>query len=208
MEGAGSWLMSSANLVFLVPLVMAFAVLLFEIVAGGVAEGLEVDSDVDLDGDLGAVLSGLTWLGVGRVPIMWLLQLMALSFSLSGLLVQAVSWDLGLHGYVSLLVAVPAATVASIVVTKLVGSLIAHLIPANSSTVRSGGAYVGQLGQTMGLITSVGQVQVANEGDAPVLLNVHAEERIPRGSNVLLVSYDSERRRYLVQPVAPELESN
>lgn len=205
------WMFGAYNLPFLIPLGIALALVCLEVVTGGLSELVsidldgdgEIDVDVDGDGEFG-FLSGLGWLGFGKAPISVLIEVMCASFGLTGLLVTAIGNDLvGTAGsWVLLVIALPLAFVVSIITTRVVGLTIHKYIPNSSTTVKLPGAYVGQTGRTMGLVNEkAGQVQVKNEGDAPVLLNAYAITLLPPGMEVVLDSYDPDKKRYEVHPV-------
>ncbi|MEL6349101.1 MAG: hypothetical protein AAFV53_38710 [Myxococcota bacterium] len=199
-----AWLLGTYNLPFLIPLGLALALSLMEVVTGGLSDLLSVDLDVDVDKDIDVDFGGLGWLGFGKAPISILIEVMLASFGLTGLLVTAIGNDLlGWFGaWMMTAVALPVAFVVSLLVTRMVGMTIHRLMPKASTTVQAAGAYVGSHAKTLGIVTTkVGQVQVENPGDAPVLLNVYADEQLPRGTEVVLVSYDAERRRYRISRI-------
>lgn len=93
--------------------------------------GVDLDVDADLDADMGGDL--LSWLGVGRVPLLMLLVLFLGIFGSVGLLGQqaALDWsgDL-LTGWT----AVPAAGVVALPLTGLAARVLARVLPQDHTT--------------------------------------------------------------------------
>ncbi len=197
------WLISPTNAVFIIALGIAVGLAVLEVAAGGLSEMVDLDVDVDAPESPGALLAGLGWLGFGKAPVSVLLATLLGSFALAGLIVMAIARDAvpALTPVVVLPVGLGVGAVAGVLTTRVVGGLIHRFVPNNATTVRGPGFYVGQSGQAMGLINAdVGQVQVRNDGDAPVLLRVVSTHKLNSGTPVVLVSYDSDRKLYQVEP--------
>ncbi len=114
---------ASQNVLFSAAIVLMMLVGLLQ------AVGLGGDFDVDADTDVDA----LSWLGVGRVPLMILLVVFLASFGLIGLVGQQVV--LGMTGaFVAPLIAVPAAAVLALPVTGLLARGIGRILPRDFTT--------------------------------------------------------------------------
>ena len=146
-------------------LLMAFIALVeaISLVTGvsipGVTDG---DTDVDLDGPSGSILSVdasgdappvpgagpveqlLSWLGVGRVPILILLAALLLSFGLGGLLAQNLVNAVG-GFFVPVWVAAPAVFFAALPVTRILGQSIARLLPREETDAVAAASFVGRV---------------------------------------------------------------
>ena len=123
---------------------------------------LDADADFELDAELGGdggplhvdgpdvpdmpsagpLSQFLSWLCVGKVPVLILLAAFLLGFGLSGLIIQeTVQGVLGLYLW-PILVAVPAFFVA-LPVTRYLGLSIAKIMPKEESDAVSRGAFIG-----------------------------------------------------------------
>jgi hypothetical protein len=197
------WLVSPTNAVFVIALGIASGLALLEVAAGGLSEMVDLDVDVDGPESPGALLVGLGWLGFGKAPVSVLLATLLGSFALAGLIVMAIARDAApaMAPILVLPVGLGVGAVAGVFTTRVVGEVIHRLVPNNATTVRGAGFYVGQSGRAMGLINAdVGQVQVRNDGDSPVLLRVVSAHTLNSGTPVVLVSYDADRKLYRVEP--------
>ncbi|MBN2970930.1 YqiJ family protein [Roseomonas aeriglobus] len=83
--------------------------------------------DADVDSDL------LSWLGVGRVPMLVLLVLYLASFGLIGLIGQQLSHDL-LGGVQPLWIAAPAAALLALPLTALAARMVGGIVPQDHTT--------------------------------------------------------------------------
>ncbi len=205
------WLISPTNAVFVIALGIAAGLAVLEVVAGGLSEMLDLDVDVDAPESPGALLAGLGWLGFGKAPVSILLATLLGSFALAGLIVMAISRDAvpELAPIIVLPIGLGVGAVAGVLTTRVVGGLIHRFVPNNATTVRGTGFYVGQTGRAMGLINAdIGQVQVRNDGDAPVLLRVVSTHTLNSGTLVVLVAYDADRKLYQVEPETEQIPTN
>jgi hypothetical protein len=202
------WLISPTNAMFVIALGIAVGLAVLEVAAGGLSEMIDLDIDVDAPESPGALLVGLGWLGFGKAPVSVLLATLLGSFALGGLSVMAIARDVApaLPPVAVLPVGLVVGAVAGILATRLIGGLIHRFVPDNASTVRGAGFYLGQTGRAMGLINAdVGQVQVRNDGDAPVLLRVVSEHMLNSGTAVVLVAYDASLKLYRVEPETEQI---
>lgn len=207
MEDLIAWLGSWPNPLFLLPLITGLLLILLDTFLGGLGD-LDLDVDVDADADLeagGTMGHALSWLGVGRVPVSMLVQLLSLSFGATGLLVSAMASDFtGLPRSVVTLAALAAATLTAVVVTRAVGGFVATHAPGDTTTSRQPSDFVGEVGRSSSRITTaVGQVRLEAAGGHPptVLSACVAGSPIPRATPVLITGFDAARNLYTVTPI-------
>ena len=84
--------------------------------------------DVDLDGG-----DFLSWLGVGRVPLLVLLVALLSAFGLAGFAVQQIALAYA-GGYLPSLYAIPAAAVAAVPATRFLAAGLARIVPRDETT--------------------------------------------------------------------------
>lgn len=119
----------------------------------GLDADIDVDVDVDLDADVDAdaeldagsstLARAISWLHVGKVPMMVLLVLFLTSFGLSGYIFQGAV----LHFSGSVLpsaVAGAVALLATLPVVHIAGGVVAKLIPSDESSAVSQNSFLGQ----------------------------------------------------------------
>jgi hypothetical protein len=110
---------------------IAFSAAIILMALVGVVQAIGLGGDVDIDGD--ADLDVLSWLGVGRVPLMVLLVVFLAAFGLIGLIGQQLI--LGATGaLLSPLIAVPAAGVAALPVTGILARGLGRILPRDLTT--------------------------------------------------------------------------
>lgn len=85
--------------------------------------------DVDLDSDLDL----LSWLGVGRLPLLMLMVVFLGLFALVGLLGQQLSHDM-LGSYLGAWLAVPAALLVALPLTGLAARVLARVLPRDETS--------------------------------------------------------------------------
>ncbi len=216
------WLSSWYNLVFLLPLITGFLFVTVDLAMGGLVDAdldLDVDADADVDVDVdvesdadisGAVL--LSWLGVGKVPITLLLEVMAISFGGVGLLANGVARDLVGRPEWTFPLALVAAAVGAVLVARWVGVTLARWMPNGASTSLKPADFVGQIGTAASRVSqTIGQVRLAGSTTRPMtLLNARCADAagadIPRGMAVLVVGYDADKNVYAVSPTDLEVK--
>jgi hypothetical protein len=114
------------NIIFVMALVLMVMIGIVEAVGLGSA-ALGHDVDIDGDGDW------LSWLGVGRLPLLMLLVVFLASFASIGLIGQQIAHDVIGHFFPSL-IAAPAAGVAAIPVTSAIANILARIMPKDETT--------------------------------------------------------------------------
>jgi len=185
-------------------LALLIATLLFavEIIFGGMSDfgidigDLDMDLDVDTDFDFD-MPHFLSWLGMGKVPVSILIEMTLFFFGATGLIIMSfASTMLGPAAALGLVVAVPASIAVTVFTTNFLAVQIANVIPQHSTTSKFASEYVGSVGRTLSLVEdSFGQVSVSG-----AVLNARTSEgTIARGTEVVLVSYDSGGHFYIVE---------
>ncbi len=148
-------LTAEPNLAFTTALVLMMAIALLEGLAtmGGVGMSAFLDGflpdtslDVDLDGLHAptASLRLLGWLQIGRVPVLILLIIFLTAFGLIGLFIQSVTLKLAGAMLPALVAAVPA-TIASLPVVRVLGRVLAKIIPKDETTAVSKQTFIGRV---------------------------------------------------------------
>lgn len=126
------------TIVFSAALVLMLAIGAIEAIGLG-ASGFDLDLGPDVDhGALG-------WLGVGRVPLLILLVAFLAAFGMIGLVGQQLA-TMATGALLPALVAVPAAGVAAVPATALLGRLLARVMPHDETTAYEVEDLVGRAG--------------------------------------------------------------
>lgn len=213
------WLSGWYNWPFLFPLALGLLYIVLDTVLGGLSELLGLDGDMDFDGDgdidgagdldHGGALSGLLWLGMGKVPLSIILEVLFISFGCIGLLVNAlwseVSPDITL--WLSLPAALVLASLGSMTLTHFSASTLARWLPDDSTITRKAGGWKSEVGTVISKVTALaGQIRIEGSGTTPaVVLNVKkhpsAPDDIPQGTQVVVLEYLEASNCYLVTPL-------
>lgn len=205
------------SLVFLIPIVLAAALLVGS--ALGLAEA-EADADADADGDAHAEVDGdadgdahadvehdaapeislIGLLGVGRVPLSLLVTTLLLAFGGIGLVLEyllAPYLSLGVAAWIALGVA----SVLAPVMTGCSARFIARWVPTTETYVTSAGDLVGCVGVVeIGIDERFGIVRVLDAGGTQIKIRCHSTSGpIQRGERALVIDYESSTRDYLVE---------
>lgn len=205
-----TWLAGWYNWPFLFPMAIGLLFIAADLLLGSVSDmlGFDADGDVDVDGDFdGSVFhTGIIWLGIGKVPISVLLELLLISFGAVGLLIIAIGTDLTGHPEYAFPVAIFGAAFCAPLITKAGGSLFASIVPPDSTTSKKPSDFVGEVGVTASTVShSIGQVRLdAADGRPSTVLTARLlagdPGPLPRGVSVLIVSHISEKNLYIVTP--------
>ena len=205
------WLQGWYNWPFLFLMALAVSFTLIDLILGGFSEVLGDLSGLDHDapefdaGDHGFMM----WLGLGKVPISVLLQILFISFAGTGLVINAVWSEFSGPStwWYSALVAYPVAASVSLFMTRTLGSKIAKATPADSTISRPAGGFVREVGVATSTITGrSGQVRIDGTGNIPdVTLNVRSSDsvadNITRGTQVIVEGYNEATNTYIVAPL-------
>lgn len=208
------------NLPFTLSLVVCTFLSVLQFI-GWVGDEFDLDGDADADGDMDAdadadgdgdgpfhSFTTLTdFLGVGRVPLTLLLLLFSASFGLIGWLLNMAWLDLAaLPASPLLLIVWPVALVLSVLLTSRLGRGVARLLPPLTTTATSKEQLVGRVARVISpqVDDSYGQVRLRDA--AGTLITVFAvtirdTSPITRDTEVVLLEFDPQRRRYTVAPL-------
>lgn len=191
---------------FLVALLIAVLLFTVEILFGGLSDfGIDLDADLDFDIDLDVDTDFefdtphiLSWLGMGKIPISVLLEMCFFFFGAIGLMIMSIAYSIlgPTLAAGALLVAFPVAIFGTMYITHSLAGTIARLIPQHSTTTKKAVEFRGSVGVTMSKVeTDFGQVSVGG-----ALLNARTSEgTIARGTEVVLVEYNSGGHYYIVE---------
>ena len=185
------------NVPLMIALVVGVGMVAIDLLTG--AAGVSVDVDADFDLDIDADVDG--WdvfglLGLGRVPIAILVEMLLLSFACYGLLTSAVIFDVwpSVGPWLTPII-YGNAVIGALATTRVAGGFIASWLPGSEADSHAG-IYVGELATAVATITPTsGEVKLADHDiymEARCLQRdpeAAASYRIKRGTEVRLVSY-------------------
>jgi hypothetical protein len=124
-----SFLGASENVVFVTAIILMLLIGLVQLIGLGDHVGGDFDADLHADVDFNL----LSWLGVGRLPLLMLLVLFLAIFGVTGLILQQAMFDWTgspLGGWI----AVPAVTLAALPLTSLAARGLALVLPQDHTT--------------------------------------------------------------------------
>jgi membrane protein implicated in regulation of membrane protease activity len=162
------------------------------------------DADHDADGDEDAghgstSLAALTWLGLGKVPVSLLLMVLFLTWGVVGFVANAAMQS---RGASAAIISVPLAAVASLLMTRLVATTVARVMPLNETTARRRHALLGLTGEAIFAIDQrFGMVSVRDDMGDLYQVACRAQtggEAIPKGTQVTLVAYNAKQGIFYV----------
>ena len=166
-----SLFLAGQSLPFTVALIVMLALAIMEglsLLLGSSGLSATLDSafelDVDADAELGATHSGglLSWLHIGRVPVLMLLILFLTAFGLSGIFIQMVARSF-FGGLLPAWLASIGAFLASVPAVRFGGFVLEKILPKDESSAVSLNALVGRAG-----IIITGTARVGNAAQARV----------------------------------------
>lgn len=187
---------------FVFALTLATMLFVVEIIFGGLSDfGLDFDADGDLDFDLDFdsdfeldMPHLLSWLGLGKVPVSILLELTLFFFGAMGLFIMSI-----VPNPLGLVIALPVSLIFTVQATHFLAIKISNIMPQHSTTSKHPSQLIGEVGSSLSTVEdSFGQVSV----NGAVVNARTTGSTISRGTEVVLVSYDDERRHYIVEPMS------
>jgi len=193
----GAFITSGDNVPFVAALLLMLLIGLVEAIGlgGGAALGDGVDADVD--GELGHP-SLLSWLNVGRLPMLMLIVVFLFSFGLVGLILQQVI--AGIFGRPGpWWLAAPLAVAAALPFTRLFGRLVSRILPGDETTAVARETLVGRWATIVTGKAEVGSAAQARVRDAHgqthyVMIEPDdAGEILDEGSQVIIVRHAGAR---------------
>lgn len=169
---------------------------------------LEIDGEPDIDAPDDALPEGggpLAALGIGRIPLMLVLMALLGSLGAVGLLTSTIVAALA-NGYPSLAF-VPVllgSLVVALPLTRLISGGLARLAPRTSTAVGNNDL-VGRAGTVISPSVSqtYGRVSVRDSHGTlhTVFAVIERGEPLPERSEVAVLAYDANQRRFLVRPL-------
>jgi membrane protein implicated in regulation of membrane protease activity len=208
-------------IIFWIPL--AFGLVLIGATALGLGADSDLDADVDMDVDAdfdmdvdAADIDGdgdfdletqwwahaLSFLGVGKVPIIMLLMIMTMLFGGLGMALSLALQDV--LGELLPLITVPTTMVITILLSGTIARIFHRYMPSTETYVTT----------KRDLIQKVGKLVIKASGNSGIVQvtdskgSVHrvqcktTGEILPGGSEVLLVEHDKENKKYIVAALA------
>lgn len=159
----------------------------------GASAPLDLDAaSMPSDASIGPLSHFLSWLCVGRVPVLILLAAFLMGFGLTGVIIQnTMHTMLGVYFWSSL-VAIPAVLVA-LPVTRYLGLTIAKIMPKEETDAVSTDTFIGHVAIVLRGIAQIGQPAEAKLKDISgttqyILVEPdEADARFVQGDEVLLV---------------------
>jgi membrane protein implicated in regulation of membrane protease activity len=145
----------------------------------------------------------LAFIGVGKTPLMVVLLILFASIGLLGWLLNGiVQGIIGSFPGVLVFATLPVSIVAGTIFTSRVTRFIGQALPPISTTASRAQALVGATGTVISPFVDgkYGMVHLRDQGGTLISAFAVTDEAqpIPRGEQVLLVSYDAAQRRYRV----------
>jgi membrane protein implicated in regulation of membrane protease activity len=216
-----SWL-SWANVPFLSALAIAvlFATLqatgLLGLLAGGDHDGdHDADGDGDADGDAyadahsdgdahvtqeGFSIAGL--LGVGRVPLTFLLQSFAIALGIAGLSIHTIAYGIAAPPTRALLWSAPLAIAIALTLTSALARVAGRIFSTEGQEASRRSQLVGSTGVVISsrVDREFGEVRISTPTGVTVRVIVSTEDEQPiaEGNQVVVTEYDRERDRLVV----------
>lgn len=210
-------LLATHNIPFLLALGSAFIFALLQIVSAGSDTAADPDTDADVDADAdtdvdahphidtdGSIMGAMLGiLGLGRVPLTFILMAFLGSFGAVGLIGNALLVNArGRYPDPAFLPMLLVSTALALLITNRVSHLLGRLVPNTSTAIR-----IEQLVGRVGLVVSpsvsptYGRVQVRDPfGSLHTVYAVIAEgDPLPDQSEVALLAYDATRRCFIVK---------
>lgn len=188
----GGFLLSPDNVPFVAALVLMLLIGLVEVIGlgGGAALGDGLDG---ADGDVNVETpSLLSWLNVGRLPLLMLIVVFLFAFGMTGLVGQSVLLA-AIGRTLPWFAASPLALVVALPVTRVFGRAVARILPKDETSAVSRDSLVGRVA-----VVVTGEARQGSAAEARVRdehRQVHyvmvepdnAGDVFPEGSSVLLV---------------------
>lgn len=198
------------NLIFELPLLLAFIYQLLQIFGMGIgSDVVNIDTDVEVEVDMhdgGIVEKALSIFGVGKVPVSLIITCFFLTWGFTGLVSNRVFYvTFKLPLTLSVFFSFGIALLCSISFTRIFAVWMSKIIPSTESYVSKKTDLIGRTGKALYDITKVfGVVRVYDQ--YKTLLEVTCkikpedeEEVISNGSYVVLMSYNEEEACYYVR---------
>ncbi|MCP2041232.1 membrane protein implicated in regulation of membrane protease activity [Neisseria sp. HSC-16F19] len=206
------------NLIFGVAIALMLLLGLLEILSlllGGVndwIDGLLPDSltepahaEIGVDAvDGGALIRFLSWLYVGKVPLLMLMVVFLAVFGLAGFILQGMVHSLSGH-YLSAWLAVPAAWFASLPLVRAAAAGLYRILPKDETTAITQDELIGRIGTVTTGTARAGfaaEVRVRDQHGQQhyVMAEADGDDALPQGSTVLLVARQGNVFKVIANP--------
>ena len=194
---------NTAFMVALVIMLMLFVLEVLSLILGGIDDWIDgilpdglgepAHPEIGLDAvDAGGFVRFLSWLYVGRVPLLMLLVLFLATFGLGGMVLQNVVHEL-LGFYLPSLIATLVMIFASLPVVRLFASGLHKILPRDETTAISQKDLVGRVGVVViGVMSATQSAQVrVKDGFGQnhyVMARLDSDEEVGQGGAVLLIA--------------------
>lgn len=197
------------NLVFVLALLLAGVLVLGAALGlvGSAADAeveVDVDADADVDGDHDVPAAALALLGVGRAPLSLLLITLLVAFGATGICLNLLLEPWLGSPLARGVLAVLGAGSASMLAGGAMSRLFARFVPGLESYATEAHDVIGVTGVAEMRITGrFGVARVSDRTGTPLQLRCRAHATdIPKGSEIVVVDFDDERRIYTVDSTA------
>ena len=202
-----SWLLAPHNTVFAAAFVLLLGFALVEAVSLlmglglsdflsdllGLPDGMEPSADTPGEAETGVVGAFLSWLELGKVPVLVSLCVFLAAFSIPGMLLQQSLVTAG-PGPLLQPVAGAIAFVAALPILKFANRLLGKIMPHDETSAFAPGLLIGRVGVvTIGTATPgrAAEVKVTGpDGRSHYVMCLVTGEDVPQGGEVLLQSRD------------------
>jgi len=157
----------------------------------------DADTDAEQEAPVSPALAGMSWLGVGKVPLSIVLMVLLLTWGGTGLLCNLLLLP---RGATATAVSVPMAFLAAILVTHWVSWFIGRYLPLYETTAKRRHALLGATGEAIFPIDQrFGMASVRDDTGDLYQVPCRADNQpIPKGSTVKLVSYNGKQGIFYV----------
>lgn len=169
----------------------------------------DAESDPDADGGPGPVQAAvLGFLGVGHVPLGFLLMALPMGWGVTGFVVnQSLARRYG-DGPRLAMASVPAAALACLVLLRGIVAAVDRWLPLNASSARRRHELLGSAGEALFAVNqSFGLVAVRDDRgelyQVPCRVEPGAPD-LPKGARVRLVAYSRTDKSFFVRPLDPD----
>lgn len=183
------FLLSPDNVPFLAALVLMGLIGVVELLGlgGGLAVGEGLEGDVNVE-----TPSLLSWINVGRLPLLMLIVVFLFSFGMTGLIGQRVIAAI-IGRPMTWIIATPAALVVALPITREFGRLVSRIMPRDETSAVSRDSLVGRVAVIVTGTASHANAAQARVRDAAGLAHYvmvepdNADDVFEQGVSVLLV---------------------
>jgi hypothetical protein len=197
------------NLVFVLALLLAGVLVLGAALGlvGADAEAeveVDADADADVDGDHDLPAAALALLGVGRAPLSLLVITLLVAFGATGICLNLVLEPWLRAPLPRGVLAVLGAGSTAVLLARVASRLLARFIPSMESYATDAHDLIGVTGMAELKITDrFGVARVCDTTGTPLQIRCRAHAaNIPKGSEIVVVDFDDERKIYTVDSTA------